>query len=147
VGGVKLARAYAKVLSTDMVIVDKRRMSPQEAAVGFVIGSVEGKNVLMVDDLVATGGTLAEAAKALKARGARDIYVSATHPVFCGPVVERLKPAPIKEVTVTDTIQLNDKAKALGDRIRVLSIGELLGEAIRRIHLNKSVSSLFNKEV
>ncbi|MBM4048326.1 MAG: ribose-phosphate pyrophosphokinase [Planctomycetes bacterium] len=143
VGGVKLARAYSKALNTDLVIVDKRRINPQEAAVGFVIGQVEGKNVLMVDDLISTGGTLAQSARALKDKGAKDIYVCATHPVFCGPVIERLVPSPIKEIAVTDSIPLNDKAKALGDRIRVLSVAGLLGEAIRRIHENKSVSSLF----
>lgn len=142
VGGIKLARAYSKALNTKLAVVDKRRVSPESAEVGFIIGEVEGMNVLMVDDLIATAGTLAEAAKLLKAQGVQDIYVAATHPVLCGPAIERIQSAPITSITVTDTIPLNEKAKGCS-RIRVLSVANLLGEAIRRIHKDESVSSLF----
>jgi len=100
-------------------------------------------NVLLVDDLIATAGTLAEAAKVLKDKGAKEIYVAATHPLFCGPAIERLEAAPIVEITVTDTVPLTEEARACS-KIKVLSVVGILGEAIRRIHKDESVSSLFN---
>jgi ribose-phosphate pyrophosphokinase len=142
VGGVKMARAYSSALHALLAVVDKRRLSPDSAEVGFLIGDVEGKNVLLVDDLIATAGTLVEAAKLLKGKGALDIYVAATHPILCGPALERLADAPIKQITVTDTVPLSQEAKDLG-KIKVLSVAPLLGEAIRRIHKDESVSSLF----
>jgi ribose-phosphate pyrophosphokinase len=142
VGGVKMARAYSSALHALLAVVDKRRLSPDAAEVGFLIGDVEGKNVLLVDDLIATAGTLVEAAKLLKDKGALDIYVAATHPILCGPAIERLSDAPIKQITVTDTVPLSQQAKELGN-IKVLSVVPLLGEAIRRIHKDESVSSLF----
>jgi len=147
VGGIKLARAYSEILGVGLAVVDKRRMGPDRTEVGFVIGEVEGKNVVIMDDLIATAGTICEAAKTLKEKGAGEIYVGATHAVLCGPAVERLTNAPITEVVVTDTIPLGDNAKALGDRIRVLSVAPLLAEAIRRIHHNESVSSLLKTTV
>jgi len=143
VGGIKLVRNYSKKLGVKMAIVDKRRVGPDETEIGFVIGEVANKNVVMMDDLIATGGSIAQAAKVLKERGAKDIYVGATHPVFCGAAVEKLSAAPIKEIVVTDTIPLNEKAKSLGDKIKILSISGLLGDAIMRIHRHESVSSLF----
>ncbi|HHT9129515.1 MAG TPA: ribose-phosphate diphosphokinase [Candidatus Brocadiaceae bacterium] len=143
VGGIKLVRNYSKKLGVKMAIVDKRRVGPDETEIGFVIGEVTNKNVVMIDDLIATGGSIAQAAKVLKERGAKDIYVGATHPVFCGTAVEKLSAAPIKEIVVTDTIPLNEKAKSLGDKIKILSISGLLGDAIMRIHRHESVSSLF----
>lgn len=143
VGGIKLARNYSKKLEVKMAIVDKRRVGPDETEVGFVIGDVANKNVVMIDDLIATGGSIAQAANVLKEKGARDIYVGATHPVFCGAAVEKLSAAPIKEIVVTDTIPLNEKAKGLNNKIKVLSISGLLGDAIMRIHRHESVSSLF----
>ncbi|MFN3531027.1 MAG: ribose-phosphate diphosphokinase [Candidatus Brocadia sp.] len=143
VGGIKLARNYSKKLEIKMAIVDKRRVGPDETEVGFVIGDVANKNVVMIDDLIATGGSIAQAANVLKEKGAKDIYVGATHPVFCGSAVEKLSAAPIKEIVVTDTIPLNEKAKGLNDKIKVLSISGLLGDAIMRIHRHESVSSLF----
>ncbi|NOG41239.1 MAG: ribose-phosphate pyrophosphokinase [Candidatus Brocadia sinica] len=143
VGGIKLARNYSKKLEIKMAIVDKRRVGPEETEVGFVIGDVANKNVVMIDDLIATGGSIAQAANVLKEKGARDIYVGATHPVFCGAAVEKLSVAPIKEIVVTDTIPLNEKAKGLDSKIKVLSISGLLGDAIMRIHRHESVSSLF----
>lgn len=143
VGGIKLARNYSKKLEIKMAIVDKRRIGPEETEVGFVIGDVADKNIVMIDDLIATGGSIAQAANVLKEKGAKDIYVGATHPVFCGNAIEKLSAAPIKEIAVTDTIPLNEKAKGLGNKVKVLSISELLGDAIMRIHRHESVSSLF----
>jgi ribose-phosphate pyrophosphokinase len=137
-----MARAYSSALNALLAVVDKRRLSPDSAEVGFLIGDVEGKNVLLVDDLIATAGTLVEAAKLLKDKGALDIYVAATHPILCGPAIERLSDAPIKQITVTDTVPLSQQAKDMG-KIKVLSVVPLLGEAIRRIHKDESVSSLF----
>lgn len=143
VGGIKLARNYSKKLGVKLAVVDKRRIGPEETEVGFVIGDVADKDVVMVDDLIATGGSIAQAANVLKEKGAKDIYVGATHPVFCGSAIEKLSAAPIKEIVVTDTIPLSERVKGLGDKIKVLSIAGLLGDAILRIHRNESVSSLF----
>ena len=145
-GGIKMARRYADELSCPLAIVDKRRVSPDRAEAGFVIGDVAGRNVAMVDDMISTGGSISEAARLLKQHGAIDVRVAATHPVFCGPVAERLQTAPIVEIAVTDTIPLNANAMKIGDRVKVLSVAGLLGEAIKRIHLNQSVSSLCRRE-
>lgn len=142
VGGIKMARAYAKRLKAALAIVDKRRISDKEAEVMHILGEVKGKNAVIVDDIVATAGSLVEAACALKKAGAKDIYATITHPVLSGPAIERVKKSPIKELIVTNTIPL-DKAKKLKN-IRVLSIGPLLAEAIKRIHNEESVSCLFN---
>ena len=142
VGNVKIARVYAGILGGGLAIIDKERLSGRDVRAGALIGSVEGRNVLMVDDMITTGSTVAEAAVLLKERGARDIYVAATHPIFCAGSVERLRRAPIKGVTVTDTIPLSDEASTMRN-LEVLSLAELLGEAIKRIHLHESVSELF----
>ncbi|MBI2560334.1 MAG: ribose-phosphate pyrophosphokinase [Candidatus Brocadiales bacterium] len=145
VGGIKIARAYSKKLNVRLAIVDKRRTGPEETEIGFIIGDVKDKNVIILDDLIATGGSIYQAALILKDKGAKDIYVGATHPVFCGSAGEKLLAAPIKEIAVTDSIPLNSKGKGLGSKIKVLSIAGLLGEAIRRIHTNESVSSMFSE--
>ncbi len=145
IGRVRMANAYSRALGAPLAMVEKRRESPDSAKVGFVIGDVRDKNVLLVDDIIATGGTIAIAAHTLKEAGARQISVAAVHPVFCGPVAERLLAAPIDEVVVTDTIPLNDLARSMGEKIKVLSVGRLLGEAMRRIHCNESVSLLFDQ--
>ncbi len=142
VGGIKQARTYADHLGVPLAVVDKRRVSPESAEVGFVIGDVAGRRVIMVDDMISTGGSISQGAKLLMEHGAAEVRCAVTHPVFCGPVVERLSAAPITEIAVTDTIPLNDNARQLGDRIKVLSVAGLLGEAIKRIHFNQSVSSL-----
>jgi len=141
VGGIKMARAYAKRLGADLAIVDKRRISDTEAEVIHIMGDVKGKNVVLVDDIVATAGSLAEAAVALKKNGSKDIYAAITHPVLCGPAIDRLKKSPIKELIVTDTIPLTDKKQQ--ENIIQLSVADLLGEAIRRIHNEESISALF----
>ncbi len=143
VGGIKIARAYSRKLNIKMAVVDKRRVGPEETEVGFVIGEVKDKNVIMIDDIIATGGSIAQAARVLKEKGARDIYVGTTHAILCGKAAEKLAAAPIKEVAVTDTIPLDGRMKPLGEKISVLTISGLLGEAIRRIHMNESVSAMF----
>jgi ribose-phosphate pyrophosphokinase len=145
VGGIKIARQYSNHLNMRLAVVDKRRMGPEEIEVGFVIGDVEGRNAIIIDDLIATGGSICQAARVLKEKGAKDIYVGATHPVLCGAAVEKLSEAPIKEIAVTDTIPLSDHAKSLGAKIKVLSVSSLLGEAIKRIHTNMSISSMFTE--
>ena len=142
VGNVKTARVYAELLGGDLAIIDKERVSGSEVRAGSLIGSVKDRNVLVVDDMITSGGTIVNAANLLKAEGARDIYVAATHPVLCGSAVKRLRASPIKALVVTDTIPLSAEAKKL-QRIKVLSLARLLGEAIKRIHLHKSVSQMF----
>ena len=120
---------------------EKRRKGAEDIEVGFVIGDVKDRNVVIVDDIISTGGSVAKAAQLLKDKGARKVYVMATHPVFCGRAVEKLRDAPVAELITTDTIPVT----APIERLRVLSVAELLGEAVHRIHTNKSVSTLFQR--
>jgi len=143
VGNIKTAAKYASHLGGDLAIVHKRRLSGSEVKVGEIIGDVNGRNILMCDDLIATGGTICSAVRLVKDRGAKDIYVGATHGVFAGDAIENLSAVPIDEIVVTDTIPLSEKAKKLGS-IKVLSVSAMLGEAIKRIHRDESISSLFN---
>ncbi len=142
VGSLKMANAYAKMLGADLAIVEKIRIDPNTTHASNLIGNVKGKNVLLIDEQISTGGTIAGAAGLLKDKGARDIYVGATHAVFCDDVVANLHSAPITEVAVTDTIELGGRAGDLN--VRVLSVARFLGEAMRRIHFDESVSTLFN---
>jgi len=144
VGNIKIASGYASHLRGELAIVHKRRMSGSEVEAQEIIGEVKGRNILMCDDIIATAGTVCSAAKLLKNRGAEKIYVGATHGVLAGDALEQLGQAPIEEVVVADTIPLGDKAKELGG-IKVLSVSDMLGEAIKRIHRDESVSSLFNQ--
>jgi ribose-phosphate pyrophosphokinase len=143
VGNMKLAARYASNLSGQLAIVHKKRVSGSEVHADELIGSVEGRNVLMCDDIIATAGTICSAADLLKERGARKIYVGATHGVFASPAYERLEQAPLDEVTVTNTIPLREQAKKTTN-IKLLSVASMLGEAIKRIHRNESISILFN---
>ena len=143
VGGVKMARAYAKKLKADLAVVDKRRVNDRKAEVMNIMGEVKGKNVCIVDDLIATAGTLVEAVAALKSSGAKKVYAAATHPVLSGPAIERIKKSELEELIVTDTIPI-DKKKMIS-KIRVLSVAPLLGKAIERIHNEESISILFDK--
>jgi len=143
VGGIKMARAYAKMLGANFAVVDKRREDAAKTHVMHIIGEVKGKNVVIVDDLISTGGSVVEASKALKANGALDIYVVAVHPVLAGPAIERLTGAPIKEVIVSNSIPLS-KEKQI-KKITQLSVAPLLADAIARIHYNVSVSELFKR--
>ena len=143
VGNMKMASRYASHLGGELAIVHKKRLSGSEAEAQEIIGEVQGRNILMCDDIVATAGTLCSAAKLAKERGAEKIYVSATHGVLAGPALERLAKAPIEEIVITDTIPLTEEAAKLKN-IKVLSVSAMLGEAIKRIHRDESVSSLFN---
>ncbi len=143
VGGIKMARAYAKRLGAHLAIIDKRRDSPDKTEVMHILGEVKGKNVIIVDDLIATGSSLIEAVEALKKAGAKSIYAAITHGVLSGPAVERIdKCRELKELMITDSIPLDDHKKH--KRIEVLSVADLLGEAIKRIHREESVSCLFD---
>jgi len=142
VGNMKTASKYALKLGGELAIVHKKRMSGSEVEAQEIIGEVEGRNILMCDDIIATAGTLCSAANLVKERGAEKIYVGATHGVFAGEALERLGETSIDEVVVTDTIPLVKRAGELGT-IKVLSVSSMLGEAIKRIHRNESVSSLF----
>ena len=141
-GGVERARAFGKRLGASLAIIDKRREGPNDAQVMNIIGHVKGKKVILLDDLIDTAGTVVQSAKALAEEGAIDVSVCCTHPVLSGPAIERIEQSGLKEVIVTDTIPLHDKAKACS-RIKVLSVSGLLSEAVRRIYYNDSVSSLF----
>ncbi len=143
VGNIKLAARYAAHLGGELAIVHKKRISGSEVEAQEIIGEVKGRNVLMCDDMITTAGTVCSAAELVKKRGAEKIYVGATHGVFASKALEKLSQAPIDEVVVTDTIPLSDEAKAHGN-VRVLTVSAMLGEAIKRIHRDESVSSLFN---
>jgi len=141
VGSAKMARGFAKRLGGTMGIIDKRRPAANVSEVMHVIGDVEGKNCILSDDMIDTGGTLAQAARALKERGARSVYACATHALLSGPAVQRLRDAPFTEIVVTDTIPVPPHKQF--ETLRVLSTDELLAKAVRYTHVNESVSSLF----
>jgi ribose-phosphate pyrophosphokinase len=141
-GGVERARAFARRLGINLAIIDKRREGPNEAQVMNIIGNVEGKKVIILDDMIDTAGTVVQASLALQNAGATDVTVCCTHPVLSGPAIERLENSNIKEVIVTDTIPLHQQAQAC-KLIRVLPVAGLLSEAVRRIYYDDSVSSLF----
>ncbi|MGP8153310.1 MAG: ribose-phosphate pyrophosphokinase [Smithella sp.] len=141
-GGVERARAFGKRLGASLAIIDKRREGPNEAEVMNIIGNVEGKKVIILDDMIDTAGTVVQAASAMKEAGALEVSVCCTHPVLSGPALDRIENSEIKEALVTDTIPLNDRAKNCG-KIKVLSISGILSEAVRRIYYDDSVSSLF----
>ena len=141
-GGVERARAYSKRLGASLAIVDKRRERANVSEVMNIIGDVEGKDCIIVDDIIDTAGTLCNAARALMDYGAKSVVACASHGVFSGPAIQRIQESALKEVVVTNSIAPSEEARAC-DKIKVLSIGRLLGEAIRRIHNSDSVSSLF----
>ena len=142
VGSIKIASSFARRLNLTLATVDKTRMSDYEVKATKVIGDVKGKDVVLVDDLVSTAGSLTEAARLVLKEGAKNIYACATHGILAGPAIERLKESPIKQLIITDTVQY-DTSKADFD-IQVISIAGLLGQAITRIHRNQSISSLFD---
>jgi len=141
VGGLRRARAYARALKVPLAIVDKRRPTANEAEIIHIVGEVKGRQILIIDDMVDTGGTLLAAVNILMEKGAVGVYAACTHPVLSGNAYQKIENSPLKELVVTDTIPL-DLSKST-DKIKVLSVAPLLGEAIKRIHQNKSVSSLF----
>ena len=144
-GGVKRTRALAKQVGASLAIIDKRRDKHNSSIACNIIGDVKDKVCVMFDDIIDTAGTICEAARMLKEKGAKDVYVCAVHPVFSGPALKRLEEAPIKEVVVTNTIPLKDTY--IPEKIKQVSVAPLLGEAISRIHDDKSVSSLFGFEI
>lgn len=139
-GSAKMARGYANRLGGDIAIVDKRRVSGEEVEAGAVIGDVDGRNVLIVDDMISTAGSITQAALLVRAHGAKSVRISATHGVLCGPARERLREAPLDEIVLTDTIPID--AHGL-DKLTVVSVAPLLGEAIIRVHEERSLSVLF----
>ena len=143
VGGIRMARAYANNLNAKLAIVDKRREDATKTHVMNIIGSVEDKNVVITDDLISTGGSIVEAARALKEAGALDVYAAVVHPILAGPAIERISKSDLKELIVTNSIPVDDGKKL--PMIKQLSVAGLLAEAIHRIHNNESVSSLFSK--
>jgi ribose-phosphate pyrophosphokinase len=145
VGGVVRARALAKQLSCDLAIIDKRRPSANVSEVMHVIGEIEGRTCVIMDDMIDTAGTLVKAAEVLKERGAKSVVAYCTHPVFSGPAVERISNSQMDEVVITNTIPLSDAAKACG-KIRQLSVAFLFAETIRRISDGESVTSLFAEQ-
>lgn len=140
VGSVKRVRSFAETLNIPMAIIDKRRPKPNVAEVMNVIGEVDGKNVILLDDIIDTAGTITAAAEVLKEKGAKEVYACGTHALFSGPAVERLKKAPITKIVVTNTIAQKDHDL---DNLEVLSVAPLVGEAIDRIFKDLSVSVLF----
>ena len=143
VGNMKMASKYATHLGGDLAIVHKKRLSGSKVEAQEIIGEVRGRNILMCDDIIATAGTICSAAGLAKQRGAEKVYVGATHGVFAPQALERLAKAPIDRVVVTDTIPQNKTSKKISN-IKVLSVAAMLGEAIKRIHRNESISNLFN---
>jgi ribose-phosphate pyrophosphokinase len=141
-GGVERARAIAKRLGAGLAIIDKRRTAPNEAEVMHLIGDVEGCNALVVDDIIDTAGTLTKSVEALKAKGANRVLAAGVHGILSGPAIKRIASSPLEMVLITNTTPVDDKLAKL-PKLRPLSVAPLLGEAIRRIHENSSVSSLF----
>jgi ribose-phosphate pyrophosphokinase len=145
VGNVKVAEKMANLLSGDLAIINKRRLSGSQVVTGNLIGSVKDRTVLLFDDMISTAGTVCEAAALVMDRGARQVIAAATHAVLCGPAIDRLVRSPISKLVVTDTVPRRDAWGALNERLTVLSVAALLGDAIHNIHHNKSVSALFRR--
>jgi ribose-phosphate pyrophosphokinase len=142
-GGVERARAIAKRLEAGLAIIDKRRTAPNTAEVMHLIGDVEGCNALVVDDIIDTAGTLTKSVDALKSKGAQRVLAAGVHGILSGPALQRIADSPMEMVLITNTTPVDEKLARLPDKLRPLSVAPLLGEAIRRIHENSSVSSLF----
>ena len=140
VGGIKMARAYAKKLETELVLIDKRRPKPNVAEVMNIIGDVEGKNVLIVDDLIDTGGSFVNAVEALKNQGAIDIYGICTHAILSGNAIDKITNSSIKKLMISNTLPLRTNSP----KIEVISVGKIFAQAIRRTNKNESISSLFD---
>ncbi|PKL51079.1 MAG: ribose-phosphate pyrophosphokinase [Planctomycetes bacterium HGW-Planctomycetes-1] len=141
-GNIKRAARYVAHLNGELAIIHKRRINGSEVQCGEIIGTVKDRNVLMCDDMITTAGTICTAAKLVKERGAKKVFVGATHGLFCDKAVENIANSPIDEVVVTDTVPLKSNIKELAN-LRVLTVSDILGEAIKRIHKNESVSALF----
>lgn len=143
VGNMKIAEKFAELLGGDLAVIYKRRISGSEVVSTQIIGDVHGRNVLMVDDLISTGSTICQASDLLLKAGARDIYVAASHGVFVGPAIQRIKDSPIKRVVITNSIPANGRLEPIADKLDVICVSKLFADAIHHIHHNKSVSALF----
>ncbi len=143
VGNVKFGNEFASRLGSDLAVIHKRRVSGDSIVAVSIIGNVKGKNVMMFDDMITTAGTVCEAAKLVREHGAKAIFVAATHGVFAGPAVDRLEAVGLNEIVVTDTIPVRPEVRQRLKTLTVLSVADLIGEAIRRIHEHRSVSALF----
>lgn len=141
VGGVSRARSLGEMLKANLAIIAKRRPEPNKVDIVEIIGDIEGKTCVMIDDMIDTAGSIVQGAEMLKARGAAEIIACATHGIFSGPAMERLEKSCIKEIVVTDTVPIGPEKMI--DKLTVLTCAPLVGEAIRRIHMNESVSTLF----
>jgi ribose-phosphate pyrophosphokinase len=141
-GGAKRAGRFANKMNTSMAIIDKRRISDTDVVQGLVVGDVKGKDAIIFDDEISTGGTLTTSVETLEKAEVRKIFVGATHPVLSGPAVKNLKDSSIEEIVVTDTVEITDNKKM--ERLNVLSVGPLFAEAIKRIHIGESVGALFS---
>lgn len=143
VGNLKVAEAFQNMLGGDLAFINKKRVSGTDVTAGTMVGSVKGKTVLMMDDMISTGGTVCEAAKVVMDNGAKEVIVAATHGVFAGKAVEKLSKSPISQFVVTNTIPLDSRLDPIRPRLVELCVGELFGKAIDRIHRNQSISELF----
>jgi ribose-phosphate pyrophosphokinase len=143
IGGTKLARAYAKDLGCDLAIIDKRRITGEQTVIEHVIGDVSKRDVLLVDDMVSTGGSIVDAARIVKEKGARKVFIVATHAVLSGNAVQRLNGAEVEKILFADTVPVHDKGI---QKLQVCSMAQLLARAIDRIHRSESVSKLFESE-
>jgi ribose-phosphate pyrophosphokinase len=143
IGGTKLARAYAKSLGCDLAIIDKRRISGEKTVIEHIIGEVEGHDVVLVDDMVSTGGSIVDAARIVKEKGANKVFLVATHGVLAGNAVERLNNADVEKILFADTVPIREKGL---ERLEVVSMAQLLARAIDRIHRSESVSMLFESD-
>lgn len=144
VGGIRMARAYAKRLGAGLAIIDKRRMSPEETEVMNILGKVKGRNAVLVDDIVATGGSLTEAIEALKEAGVDKVFAAVSHGVLSGPAIDRMAECKaLEELVITDSIPLSTKGRKIS-KIHQLTVAPLLAEAIKRIHNEQSISCLFD---
>lgn len=143
VGGIKMARAFAKRLGGDLILIDKRRPKPNQAEVMNIIGEVDGRNILIIDDIIDTGGTFCNAVKALKSAGAREVFGACTHPLLSGNAYERINASDVTKLYVTDCIAVDSTISSAG-KIEVRSVADIFAEAIKRAFHNKSISSLFD---
>jgi ribose-phosphate pyrophosphokinase len=142
VGAAKMARGFARRVNASFAIIDKRRPRANEAEVLNLVGEVNGSNCIIVDDMIDTAGTMASVVTALVERGAKSVYVAATHPLLSGPAVERLMDAPVTEVVVTNTLHVPEERRF--DKLKILSVAKLLATAVANTHSNESVSALFD---
>ncbi len=146
VGNIKFGSDFASRIGGELAVIHKRRISGTETVAVNIIGDVKGKKVMMFDDMIATAGTVSEAARLVRKHGATEVYVAATHAVFAGPAVERLNAAELSEIVVTDTIAVPDEVRTGLKNLTILSVADLVGEAIRRIHEHRSISELFRPQ-